>query len=50
MARRLPPAPSGFKYVFRPWKRDRRGGIVYASSVGKRVWVFLVPDKEHSNG
>ena len=45
MKKALPPAPTGFKYVFRPWKRDpRTGAIIYASSYGKRVFCFLVPE------
>jgi hypothetical protein len=43
--RQLPPPPPGYRYVFRPWRRDpRTGRILFASSFGLKAWPILVQD------
>lgn len=43
--RKLPPAPPGYKYVFRPWRTDpRTGERLFASRYGLRAWAMLVPE------
>lgn len=45
MKRKLPPAPAGKRYVYRPWRRDpRTGARLYASSFGLKAWPILVDD------
>jgi hypothetical protein len=43
--RRFPPPPPGYRYVFRPWRRDpATGQILYASNYGIKAWPILVPE------
>ncbi len=40
----LPTPPPGWKYIFRPWRRDPHTGcILYASQFGLKAWPILVP-------
>lgn len=40
-----PPPPSGYRYVYRPWRRDpNTGRILYAASYGFKAWPMLVPE------
>lgn len=41
---KLPPAPPGYRYIFRPWRKDpKTGKTLYASSYGLKAWPILVP-------
>ena len=41
----LPPAPAGYRYVFRPWRLcPKTGQRLYAKSYGFRAWPLLVPE------
>jgi hypothetical protein len=42
----LPPAPPGFRWVFRAWRTDpNTGQKLWAKTYGKRAWLILVSDK-----
>jgi len=44
MSKRLPPAPPGYRYIFRASRRcPRTGEIQYAHAYGLRGWPILVP-------
>jgi hypothetical protein len=43
--RSLPPPPPGYRYVYRPWRRDpNTQRILYASEFGLRAWPILVKE------
>ncbi len=42
--RMLPKPPPGYRYIFRPWRRDESGRVIYASSYGLKAWPILVPE------
>jgi hypothetical protein len=40
----LPPAPPGYRYIWRPWRRcPHTGRKVWAREYGLRAWPLLVP-------
>ena len=39
----LPPAPDGYRYIFRTWKKGPDGRIMHASAYGLKAWPILVP-------
>ena len=41
----LPPPPKGYRYVFRPWRKDPCSGrILYAANYGLKAWPLLIPE------
>lgn len=41
----LPPAPDGFRYIFRPWRKcAKTGKVLYAKAFGLKAWPILVPE------
>lgn len=42
--RALPKPPPGYRYIFRPWRRDRNGRVVYAYQFGLKAFPILVPE------
>lgn len=39
-----PPAPPGYRYIFRPWKKcPHTGRVLWANAHGKRAWMMMVP-------
>jgi len=41
----LPPAPSGYRYIFRPWRRDpKTGAVLFAKAFGLKAWPILIPE------
>lgn len=46
MSKHVKPAPPGFKWIFRPYKRDpKTGDVMYARDYGLKAWPLLVPIK-----
>lgn len=45
MTKRHTPPPSGFRYVFRPWRTCPQTGMrLYAKAFGLRAWPILIPE------
>ena len=41
----LPPAPPGYRWVFRPWRTDpKTGQRVYARTYGFKAWPIMIPE------
>ena len=34
--------PPGMKLIFRPWRRDKNGKIMWAKTYGLRAWPLIV--------
>lgn len=44
MARKLPPAPPGYRYIFRASRRCRAtGDVLLARDFGLKAWPILIP-------
>ncbi len=40
----LPPAPPGYRYIFRPWRKcAHTGKVLYAKAFGLKAWPILIP-------
>lgn len=45
MTKRHTPPPTGYRYVFRPWRTcPQTGERLYAKAFGLRAWPILVPE------
>lgn len=40
----LPPAPPGYRYIFRPVRKcAHTGKVLYAKAFGLKAWPILIP-------
>jgi hypothetical protein len=44
MARKLPPAPPGYRYIFRASRKcPKTGDVLLARDYGFKAWPILIP-------